>query len=160
MEKKFTIRTATTDDFKIIAGLNKRLFIEEAKNGHDDILDQDWPDSSEGTDYYLKVLYDPEYIVFIAQNENQESLGYLIGTGKSKYSYRIQKVGELENMYIVPKVRNQGLGSELIGHYKKWLKEQGIQRVYVSAYAKNEKAIKFYENNGFSKLDIGLETII
>ena len=39
----------------------------------------------------------------------------------------------------------------------KTAKERGFQCVYVSSYYNNDKAIAFYEKNGFKKIDVSLE---
>ena len=45
--------------------------------------------------------------------------------------------------------RQQGLGSEFLHLCEQWLKKQGIRSVHGEA---RSKAIKFYQNNGYSKM--------
>ena len=63
--------------------------------------------------------------------------------------YYFKKIGcfliidnELDTLYIIDKYRNRKIGSKI-------LKKEKIDKIKVKK--KNEKAIKFYEKNGFSK---------
>lgn len=65
--------------------------------------------------------------------------------------YYFKKVGcfliienELDTLYIIDKYLNKGIGSKI-------LKKEKIDKIKVKR--ENEKAIKFYEKNGFSKKD-------
>lgn len=151
----FSIRQATEKDFSLIQALNAALFAED--QAHDVTLDTHWPMSVEGVEYYMKSLMDPEKIVLVAEDDQRKPLGYVIASSVNKWRYRKVKTGELENMYIVPKARRQGIGRALIHELKEWLKTKGIDRLYVSAFVKNVQAIEFYQANGFTLWESGLE---
>ncbi|OGG29902.1 hypothetical protein A2973_00195 [Candidatus Gottesmanbacteria bacterium RIFCSPLOWO2_01_FULL_49_10] len=155
---EFTIRQGTEKDFSLIQALNATLFVEDQQ--HDTTLDTHWPVSVEGVEYYMKSLMDPEKLVLIAESSQKNPLGYIIATSVNKWRYRKVKTGELENMYVVPKARRQGIGRALIGEVKAWLKTKGANRIYVSAYTKNTEAIAFYQANGFAGLESGLEVTL
>lgn len=154
---EFTIRVATIDDFTIIQNLNHLLFRAEFDSGHDDALVVDWPLSDAGVEYFKKSLSDPTKIVFLAEDEQKNSIGYVIGSSTNKFTYRTVITGELENMFVVPEARKQGIGKALIQQLKVWFKEKGVNRIYVSAYSKNENAIHFYDRCGFELVEVGME---
>ena len=60
-------------------------------------------------------------------------------------------------MGVSPKYQSKGIGSMLIKKCLSWAKSKGYQKVYVSSYLGNKQAIKFYKNNGFLEIDLGLE---
>lgn len=155
---EFTIRQATEQDFSLIQALNAALFNEDQTN--DVTLNTHWPFSVEGVEYYMKSLMDPEKLVLIAQDEQKKPLGYVIASGANKWRYRKVKTGELENMYVVPRVRRKGVGRALVGEVKEWLKRKGMDRLYVSAYSNNAQAIAFYHANGFTDWEAGLEATL
>lgn len=155
---EFFIRKGTEKDFSLIQALNAALFAEDQDN--DVTLDTHWPVSVEGVEYYMKSLLDPEKLVLIAQDDQKNPLGYSIASSVNKWRYRKVKTGELENMYVVPKARRQGVGGALTGEVKQWLKTKGIDRIYVSAYTNNANAIAFYIANGFAVRETGLEVIL
>ena len=152
----FSIRQATLTDLPVLQQLNHGLF-EFSYPDHDDILLQNWSVSPPGTVYFTKTLTDPLFVVFLAINVTNQPLGYIIGSAHNKYTYRTKVTGELDNMFILPQARGQGVGKALVLKLKEWLKNKGVGRMYVSAYWKNKFAIGFYKAVGFSEIDIGLE---
>lgn len=156
---EFTIRKATEKDFDIIQALNAALFAEDEAN--DDAIDTHWPMSVEGVEYYMKSLMDPRKLVLIAEDRGTgKPIGYLIISSENKWRWRRVKTGELENMYVIPLARRHGVGKALVDRAKEWLKTIGVNRLYVSAYAKNARARAFYESAGFSLWETGLEARI
>ncbi|MDO8451366.1 MAG: GNAT family N-acetyltransferase [bacterium] len=151
------IRPAIPGDFSIIQRLNHALFIEESERGHDARLNLDYPLSVDGEEYYKRALCDPKKAVFLAEDDQGNFAGYIIGSNYNKFPYRTAIADELENMYIVPEARRQGVGARLVQAFRTWLKERGAERMYVSAYAKNSSAIAFYTSLGFAPWEIGFE---
>lgn len=152
---EYRIRTAGPADFIVIKKLNQALFEEEAER--DDILNLNWPDSQRGKEYYHQAINDKNKLALIAEDAQGQPVGYLIGSGYSKYDYRTAKVGELENMYVIRSRRRQKIGRRLVAEFKKWLKAQQASRMYVSAYFNNVQAMAFYRDCGFKEIEIGLE---
>lgn len=155
---EFTIRKGTENDFSLIQALNAALFTEDQDN--DVTLDTHWPVSVEGVEYYMKSLMDPEKVVLIAEDDQKKPLGYVIASSVNKWRYRKVKTGELENMYVVPRARRKGIGRLLVDDVKQWLKAKGVDRMYVSAYINNTKAVNFYQSNGFADWESGLEATL
>lgn len=57
---------------------------------------------------------------------------------------------EIDNLYILPEFRNQGIGSSLIAQMLARAKEQGVSYALVYSAAKNIRDIlKFYERHNF-----------
>lgn len=52
---------------------------------------------------------------------------------------------------------NRGIGSMLMQEVEKWTEKKKIKDLTVLVYAFNEKAIKFYENNGYRPYSIKLD---
>ncbi len=155
---EFTIRQGTDKDFSLIQALNAALFAEDQEN--DVTLDTHWPMSVEGVEYYMKSLIDPEKLVLVAEDAQKKPLGYLIASSVNKWRYRKIKTGEIENMYIVPNARRCGIGRALVDSMKQWLKEKKVDRVYVSMFVSNAKALGFYQATGFTLWESGLESIV
>lgn len=155
---EFTIRKGTEKDFALVQALNAMLFAEDQAN--EVTLDTHWPVSVEGVEYYMKSLMDPEKVVLLAEDDQKKPLGYVIASSVNKWRYRNVKTGELENMYVVPKARRNGIGRALVGEVKLWLKTKGLDRIYVSAYTNNTQAIAFYQANGLLGRETGLEGIL
>ncbi len=68
------------------------------------------------------------------------------------------ELAELESMFVRKEHRNHGVGRQLVSSFLEWCKEKGAQRVSVSAYASNERAIDFYMGQGFEPRSLTLES--
>ncbi|WP_232685843.1 GNAT family N-acetyltransferase [Halobacterium zhouii] len=57
--------------------------------------------------------------------------------------------GVVDNLYVVPAVRNQGVGSALLDHAEADLREEGADVLAVEALWSNEAARRLYERRGY-----------
>ena len=148
-----TLREAQEDDLQKLQYLDDEVFIDNQK--YDNDLDMDWAKSERGRQYFSDLLKDPNSYCLLAQ-DNGKPIGYLVCLPKN-VNYRKNKCVEIGNMGISPKYRSQGIGSMLIKKTLEWAKSEGYQKMYVSSYFDNQKAIMFYKKNGFLEIDLGLE---
>lgn len=147
------IRPARKDDVKTIQNLNDEVFIDNSK--YDPDLKSDWAQSNTGKAYFSNAINNPEAICLIAE-ENNVAIGYLFAEPKD-IDYRLSRYIEIENMGVSPKYRSAGIGSRLMAKCFEIAKTKGFQRAYVNVYFNNLKAVKFYEKNGFNKIDLCLD---
>tara|TARA_Y100000310_G_C20701281_1_gene830128 strand:- start:4192 stop:4659 length:468 start_codon:yes stop_codon:yes gene_type:complete len=153
-----TTREATIDDLETILDFNQRLFDREV-GMFDPTLDDTWTQSEEGRDYFTKRIQE-DGCAFVAE-VNGQVVGYLVGALLEPSPYRtIPKMAELENMYVLPNFRSQGVGTRLYNDFKAWAKEQGAGRLKVVASAGNQPGINFYQDHGFEAIDVTLEVEI
>ena len=66
-------------------------------------------------------------------------------------------MAELESMYVREAYRGQGVGQQLVQKFLEWARERGVERVSVTAYVANERAVAFYEKLGFTAKSLTLE---
>lgn len=147
-----TIRRATIEDVKTLQELNKEVFIDNYK--YDKDLVMDWALGEPGKKYFEGVLTDPQCAVFIAE-ESEREIGY-ISASRKKSSYRKSSYCEIDNMGVIPEYRSQGVGAKLMTKLKAWAKESGYEKLYVSSYFHNNRAVAFYIRNGFAEFDLAL----
>ncbi len=86
-----------------------------------------------------------------------EAVGYLAGYVRGTTSLRPICVAELESMYVSKGRRNSGLGGRLVERFRVWARGRGARRMSVTAYATNERAIRFYRRAGFRPKNVSLE---
>lgn len=150
------IRTATKDDLGIITNFNKQLCIKENKE-FDSTINPSFATTELGIKYFTKNITSDDGLVLIAM-EKDIPIGYLVAEINEVNDYRnINKISELDNMWVDEKYRSKGVGKELINTYENWSKEKGILRTRVIASSKNNKAIDFYKREGFEEYDLILE---
>lgn len=152
MEKIF-IRKAIINDLNPVLELNNSLF-ELEYNNYDDTLKKGWSFESDGKEYFEYMIKNE--VVFVAEIDGK-IVGYLAGSICKQMSYITESFAELDNMCINDKYRGIGIGTLLINEFKKYCLEYNIQNIKVTASAKNIRAIKFYEKNGFEDYNITLK---
>lgn len=113
------------------------------------------PFTEKGTKYFKEALTSKDYCCLLAY-ENNMPVGYLIGVERN-FSYRKNKVGEIDNMGVTKKHRGKGMGTALIKEFKKWCKKRGLTHIRISTYFGYEKAINFYKKQGLKEIDLVLE---
>ena len=134
--------------------LNQQLFNYEYEN-FDQTIAWDWPPKN---DSYFRKSIEAEDSLALVVVMGKKIVGYLIGSiGKGENYRSIKKIGELDNMFILPEARGKGIGSALCQEFLKWVKDKGVKRVKVVASAKNKQAIACYKRNGFFEYNCELE---
>lgn len=147
------IRKANSDELEIIQNLNHDLFISDGPR--DQFLNHKWP-YKDGKKYFVKRISEPNSICLVATVDNQ-IVGYLAGELLKTESWRPVKRTELQNMFVKDQFRSLGIGKKLVDEFLKWSKSKGVKRALVVAYITNERAINFYQKNGFEPESLSLE---
>lgn len=65
--------------------------------------------------------------------------------------------GVIENVYVAPAVRDEGVGSALLTYAESELAESGVEVVGITAMADNEDAIDWYRDRGYEPQRLVLE---
>ena len=147
------VRKARKDEVEILQNLNSELFADNSK--YDPDLNLDWTQSEADKKYFTKILNNLDAICLIAE-EKSKPVGYLTAAPK-EMDWRLSKYLEIENMVVSTHHRSKGIGKKLMEKCLKLAKKRGYQKAYVTSYWDNIKATKFYETNGFKRIDLSLE---
>lgn len=57
--------------------------------------------------------------------------------------------GTIENLYVEPDARNEGIGSALLSRAESCLGERGVDTISLNVMAENGKARRFYRRHGY-----------
>ncbi|MGZ8559434.1 MAG: GNAT family N-acetyltransferase [Chitinophagaceae bacterium] len=111
---------------------------------------------------YLEYAYEP---VKLAKSLRKENNVYLlayrgsepVGFAKIKkhsLNDQIESLAqmELQKIYTLPEHQGRGAGSALLKEVKNLAKEISPDHIWLDTHISNEKAIRFYEKNGFKKI--------
>lgn len=111
-------------------------------------------------DTYLRKVYNPDKIaVSIGKENNVYFLAMIderpVGFAKVKKHSLNDQIDanfqmELQKLYVFPGYQGQGVGRALIKEVKKLAIEIYPDYLWLDTYISNERAIQFYERNGFS----------
>jgi GNAT superfamily N-acetyltransferase len=151
---KARIRRAREKDVPVLVELSFALFQEDAGQ-RDPPMKFDWP-REEGEVYYAGIIVGHGSVCIVAELCGNV-VGYLTGYVREMTHLRPVELAELESMFVRKEHRNHGVGRQLVNSFLEWCKEKGAQRVSVSAYVSNERAIDFYMGQGFEPRSLTLE---
>ena len=123
----------------------RKMLISDYENIYDLWLNtpgmglNDIDDSKEGIEKYL--LRNPE-TCFIAEKSGK-IIGVILCGNDGRRGY-------IHHTAVSITERNQGIGSALLTHAMAALKAEGINKVALVVFARNEIGNKFWENQGFT----------
>lgn len=148
------IRLAAAEDIPRLVELCAALFQEDGGT-RDQSTVVDWP-LENGTDYFEDVLAMASSACWVAVADDGVC-GYLTGRFQRRTDMRTVRLVDLEAMYVEPSVRSAGIGGWLVASFLDWARELRADRVSVTAYAANERALSFYRRHGFTPRSVSLE---
>jgi ribosomal protein S18 acetylase RimI-like enzyme len=88
---------------------------------------------------------------------DRRTVGFVMVTIDSGRYEQDERRGIIENIFVEPTYRNQGIGSELLGSAEDRLRRSGADILALEAMADNEAARQFYRAHGYSPHRIELE---
>lgn len=142
------IRKGTRDDIPEIKKCLIDSWVNHAKNVSN-LLDEDRMRKSDIDGYYKKAFANPETsFIFIAEVD-----GKFAGFQRSDIQeipnfFKYNKILYLDDIYVLPEFREQGIATKLIQESEKKAKELGIKRLQARVYSFNKPTQKL-----LSKLD-------
>lgn len=90
--------------------------------------------------------------------EDQERLIGLVEFAIEHGRYAQDAVrGSIQNLYVRPEYRNDGLGSSLLDRAEDRLEERGVDVLAIEAMAENTAALRFYRERGYTDHRVELE---
>lgn len=86
--------------------------------------------------------------------ENNNVVGLIMGYVRTydEYDYldyKCPRSGEISELIVSKNVRSKGVGQKLMQKMETYLKSIGCEYIFIDVFAYNEKAIKFYEKQGY-----------
>lgn len=147
------VRLATIQDLEVVSAMNSSLFRHDFE--FDQYLIVNWPTGQEGQAYFKARIIDDDKVCFVIES-GSDALGYLVGSIMND-STRNGLVASLDNMFVQKESRRQGLGASLFAEFRAWAQAKNADRISVSAYSDNKRALGFYKSNGFRPLAETLE---
>ena len=129
------IRGAGEKDYKELMKLYDE-FVEESRYSEGD------------QDSFQEVLASTENFISVAEDK-----GKLVGfvTFSTRWVVRYPApIAEMDELYVKPDYRRQGLGSKLVEEILKKAAELGCSRMFIDTHIKHEAAQKLSEKMGFT----------
>lgn len=105
--------------------------------------------ASEIADMFVEIDEDPHHSTLLAFNDDEEAVGILT-VAESLALYAGGRIGVINELYVVPPYRSEGVGKVLLDAAKELAEDRGWQRLEVTTPGEQyEKTLRFYEREGF-----------
>lgn len=88
---------------------------------------------------------------------DDDILGFVMFSTEDGGYAQDRERGIIENLYVRPEHRNDGVGSALLGAAETRLRDAGVETIALEVLAPNERARKFYARHGYNPHRIELE---
>lgn len=138
MDYQLSVREANAADVRVIALLIREFAEFEKLNDWCEVTENDLHEAIFGKQSFVQAL--------VAMDGNRY-VGYALYFPVFK-SFRGERSIFLEDLYVTPDLRGNGLGFVMLREVAKFAKEQGFTRLDWQALKWNEAAINFYKNLG------------
>ena len=144
-----TIRRAGLDDAPVLATLGARTFTESFGQLYSDEDLQAFIDESHTPAAYGRVLTDPAYALWLAEDDGH-AVGYaLAGPSGLPHADVAPGDGELKRLYMLASAQGGGVGARLFEQALAWLERAGPRTLWISVWSENYGAQRFYARYGF-----------
>lgn len=101
---------------------------------------------------YLDELQIPESLMFRLESETNETVGFIVGRLVQGGTVEVELDVEIYNIAIIDSEQNKGLGQRLFDAFTDKCRSLDVKHMWLEVRASNQKAIKFYEQNGFEQV--------
>ncbi len=149
------IDTATVSDLADIVASAAALVAADAARFDPAATNLDWA-AMDGSAYASALLAGEDTIVLLAR-DGEKAIGHLVGRLHRGNSLHPTRAAELESIHVYPDHRGRGVGSLLVAGFSDWAAARGAGRAWVTAYAANEGALRFYARHGFAPRSVTLD---
>jgi GNAT superfamily N-acetyltransferase len=145
-------RTADAGDAEALAYLGAATFMTTFAFDHPGEPMMEHLRQEHSAEYYASALCDPAYDVLLGETPLGAPVGYAMVTPPSHPA--LQQAGniELKRIYLLAPWQGNGNGKDLLERVFAVAEKRKGQRLLLSVYEKNVRAIGFYERAGFAAI--------
>src|SRR5438445_1731223 len=83
------------------------------------------------------------------ESEMNETIGFIVGRLVQGGTIETERDSEIYNVAIIESEQEKGLGQRLFDAFVVKCRGTGVTNIWLEVRASNQKAIRFYEQNGF-----------
>ncbi|MCU4925186.1 GNAT family N-acetyltransferase [Halobacteria archaeon AArc-dxtr1] len=141
--RSVTIERARPSDLETVADLWVAL-AREQRTHESAVL----PDTNRAAMREILASYRLDGGLLVARLDD-EIVGFASLTVEQGTLELAEKRGILSNLYVLPKARNQGIGTQLLRAAEDALRDRGVDVLTLEAMAANEGARRFYRREGY-----------
>jgi ribosomal protein S18 acetylase RimI-like enzyme len=147
---KFKIEKANSKDVDAIVNLEMMLTDEMVILDPKNVKIKPRAELEKGCHNWIRSSIKKKNWLILKAVADEKIVGFLAGELREGVPiYKNKLVGEINDIYILPKYRRKGVCSALISECKNWLKNKKADEMTIELLSLNLPAIKSYEKCGF-----------
>ena len=141
------LRRATEDDLSSLADLWMAMM--EEHRGFEPRLDLSRTAAASYRSYLMLHCRGPKSLVLLAE-DGWDIQGYCCAyVCQNLPMFEPAEFGYISDLYVVPTVRGQGVGTQLLNHVQDWLRQCGVTCIQLQVYYRNERGKVFWQGRGY-----------
>lgn len=117
-------------------------------------FDSPAPDLATLTRRFARILDDPATLVVLAEIEDE--VGFALVTLRPT-PYHDGPLAQLDELYVVPDLRGDGIGTRILEQVLDSLTTRGIREMHINVDEIDDGARRFYERHGFVNIEPGAD---
>lgn len=115
--------------------------------------------SQEYRSFFTQLLRKKPHKIFVLEEDNQ-LIGFVYTTiTKQPPVFANTQRGHIQGIYVKPKYRKRGYGTELVSTAMTWLEENGVQEIECMITQGNTSSLELFRKNGFSEIQIKVSNL-
>lgn len=147
------INPVTVEDVTQLSALAIRTFKEAFSKDNSEENMQEYIEEKMSEEQLISELKNPESAFFFA-SLNNEPAGYLkINFGSAQTESKLDNALEIERIYVLKDCQGLHIGQQLMQQAFDIAKDRNLNTVWLGVWEHNHKAIRFYEQYGFTVFD-------
>ena len=149
----FEITKVNSNEITSLQKVGRQTFFETFSQTNTEENMQKYLEESFSSDKLLGELNNPDSKFYFAKY-NDEIVGYLkLNLGHSQTELNDNESLEIERIYVLKDFQGKKIGQKLYEKAVEVAKQNKVKYIWLGVWEKNQKAIDFYEKNGFVPFD-------
>ena len=149
----FEITKVNSNEITSLQKVGRQTFFETFSQTNTEENMQKYLEESFSSNKLLEELNNPDSLFYFAKY-NDEIVGYLkLNLGHSQTELNDNESLEIERIYVLKDFQGKKIGQKLYEKAVEVAKQNKVKYIWLGVWEKNQKAIDFYEKNGFVPFD-------
>ena len=149
----FEITKVNSNEITSLQKVGRQTFFETFSQTNTEENMQKYLEESFSSNKLLEELNNPDSLFYFAKY-NDEIVGYLkLNLGHSQTELNDNESLEIERIYVLKDFQGKKIGQKLYEKAVEVAKQNKVKYIWLGVWEKNQKAIDFYEKNGFVSFD-------
>lgn len=148
---KLNYKVCTLADLDQLIQLSKLTFTKAFEKDNNPIDFQNYIERAFAKKTLKREITNTDTQFFFVQSEENVVAYFKLNVGRAQTDLKLNDSMELERIYVLPEYQGAGLGERILSKVKEIALQQHKTMLWLGVWEKNERAIRFYQRQGFNK---------